>query len=68
MKIVRKLAEGFSVSRKHYRSKVMFFFLFKEMIPKNKESMNNRWDCFENATTKSYARSVVQKGFALNSG
>jgi hypothetical protein len=45
----------------------MFFFSSKEIIPKNKKLMNYRWDCFENAATKSYAKSVIEHGFAVDS-
>jgi hypothetical protein len=39
----------------------------KEIIPKNEKLMNDRWNCFENAATKSYAKSVVANGFVVSS-
>ncbi|CAF4537901.1 unnamed protein product, partial [Rotaria magnacalcarata] len=39
----------------------------KEIIPMKEKLMNYRWDGFENAATKSYAKSVVANGFVVSS-
>ncbi|CAF1331199.1 unnamed protein product [Adineta steineri] len=71
--LVTRMFYAITKSRNYYRSNYgdggfqqMKEKVFK-IIPKNKTLMNYRWDYFEHEATKTYARSLLQNGFVVNS-